>query len=295
MVRKGARFKAADLVKRKEADVRTLVQVALAEKWEAQAGHALEAIWNPPNVHYSGYYVTQRCPRCQVLGGPNEFWDWHSPDFCTNTIQLHRKLTAQNSAPEWDDWRFGGAAVTRLLEEFNPQYWSIREQPSTPVLRNPLALQTQMPTALRTGNVLKRAADSAAAECASRAARAGQPELFGVHENPQDLAKCELVDGATGWEVYDLVELSYHGGELLAEGAGAWSDAVMPIITQVECATRGCPSGVATESFDVACRYVADLRQNLWEMLGDGTELPCDAELVRLSKARTIICRPTAF
>ena len=69
----------------------------------------------------------------------------------------------------------------------------------------------------------------------------------------------------------------------------------MPIITQVECATRGCPSGVATESFDVACRYVADLRQNLWEMLGDGTELPCGAELVRLPKARTTICRPTAF
>ena len=77
MPRIGARFKAADL-KRKEAEVRALVQVAFAEKWEAQAGHALEIFWNQPDVHHSKYYVTQRCPRCQVLGGPNEYWDCFS-------------------------------------------------------------------------------------------------------------------------------------------------------------------------------------------------------------------------
>ena len=65
------------------------------------------------------------------------------------------------------------------------------------------------------------------------------PPVYGDHVD------LEAIEGLgvgpskpSGWEACGMVELAVWGGRLLCEG-GKWVDAVMPLVTSMECRMRG--------------------------------------------------------
>ena len=121
MGRKGCRFKAReDLRVGGEQTVLPLLRAAFAEQWEVQTGHAPWFSWQEVG---SSKVPVMTCPRCGIVGNPNDFWDQHSQEFCTRAIEL--KGTPGISTQSWNFANCG------LRKELGAEFWKKRDEPAT--------------------------------------------------------------------------------------------------------------------------------------------------------------------
>ena len=121
MGRKGCRFKSReDLKEGGKQTVLPLLRKAFAGQWEAQTGRTLWFNWQSVGSHNA---PVMTCPRCGIVGNPNDFWDQHSQEFCTRAIELTGKFGVSTQL-----WTFANCG---LYKELGAEFWKTRGEPAS--------------------------------------------------------------------------------------------------------------------------------------------------------------------
>ena len=110
------------------------------------------------------------------------------------------------------------------------------------------------------------------------------PPVYGDHVDLEAI-ECLAVDLSkfSGWEACDMVELAVWGGRLLCAG-GKWVDAVMPLVTSMECRMRGQDPEVSP-SLRESAALASLLRKNIRDELMLEHDTPFrDIDLVELCR-----------
>ena len=105
------------------------------------------------------------------------------------------------------------------------------------------------------------------------------PPLYADHPDRERIEKLPVLSSSefTGWEPVDIIDLA-DAGEKLLDTHGSWIHAVEPLVRELECVMRGQPSSVEQQSYDLAVRYLGELRRQLCGLIGilDAGDLPTD-------------------
>jgi hypothetical protein len=121
VLRRECRFKAStDLQEGGKKAVVPLLRKAFAGQWEAQTGHAPWFDWQKVGTNNA---PVMTCPRCGIVGSPNDFWDQHSQKFCTRAVELRGKRGV--STPLWNFANCG------LDKELGAEFWKTRDEPAS--------------------------------------------------------------------------------------------------------------------------------------------------------------------
>ena len=282
------------------------VIAGFADQWERQNDSHRTALGLGPVLTIDWLTKAKKvqvsCQACRCCGSVIEFWDGHTPSLCAALCALRcEKFFAVG--PDWtltcaaaktirsrpeiaaamnDGWRDmlndRRAQDLRIAHEQMQLESSGAEQREIGVPATPISLPHE-------------AAETPATAVRRVVPASEAPPLYAHHPDRERIEKLPVLSSAefTGWEPVDIIDLA-DAGEKLLDTHGSWILAVEPLVRELECVMRGQPSSVDHQSYDLAVRYLGELRRQLCGLIGilDAGDLPTDFAIgVRLRQLET--------